>query len=140
VKIFVVDASVGAKWLFEENHSADSLRLLNEDHLLHAPDIFLLELDSLLTKRIRRGEINAREGRTFRAAWRRFPVHLHPFSPLLDPAFEIAARTGCSLYDCLYVSLASLLGGVWVTADRRLYDGMAAGPFAPHLLWVSDIP
>jgi predicted nucleic acid-binding protein len=58
---------------------------------------------------------------------------------LLDSAYEIANQTRQSIYDCLYVSLARLLNGQMVTADRRIYDGLADGLFAEHGVWVQDI-
>jgi predicted nucleic acid-binding protein len=43
------------------------------------------------------------------------------------------------VYDSLYVALAMLLGAPMVTADRRLYDALAAGPFAKYVAWVEDL-
>ncbi len=139
MSVCVVDASVAAKWLFEEAHAEEAHRLFDGPHDLHAPDFFLIEVDNIVCKRIRRSLIGAEEGRELRADLRRFPVELHAFSGLLDPAFEIANRTRRSLYDCLYVALAELLGGRVVTADRRLYEGLAGGPFAKHMSWVDDV-
>jgi len=138
MNLYVVDASVAAKWFFEEIHAEASQQLLEDRYYLHAPDFFLMEIDSLLCKRIRRKEINEREGQKIRAALRQFPIQYHPFQNMLDLAYEIANRTGHSVYDCLYIALAALLQGQMVTADRRLYDGLAHGPFARYVRWVSE--
>ncbi len=58
MSIFVVDASVAAKWFFDEPLSAEAARLLDVSHGLHAPDFFSLEIDSILCKKMRRGEIS----------------------------------------------------------------------------------
>ena len=136
---FVVDASVAAKWLFEEAHTEEALRLLDGRNRLHAPDFLLIEVDNIICKRIRRGKIGEDGGREARAGLRRFPVQHHASQGLLDPAYEIANRTRRSLYDCLYLALAVMLDMRMVTADRRLYDGLADGPFAKHVMWVENV-
>ncbi len=139
MSVFVVDASVVAKWFFPESHTENSLRLLADRNRLHAPDFLFAELDNVVCKRIRRGEINRVEGDRIREALRRFPIQTHSFLALLDPGYEIAVRSGRSVYDCLYVALAVLLDGKMVTADRRLHDGLAAGPLSKNLLWIEEL-
>ncbi len=136
---FVVDASVAAKWFVEEEHADSALSVLSERNQLHVPDFFFLEMDNVFCKWIRRGIISATDGADLREAVRRQPVRQHPFALLLDSAFAMANQTGCGLYDCLYVALAVLLDGRMVTADRRLYDGLAGGPFAEHVAWVENV-
>ena len=138
--IAIVDASVAAKWFFEEVHTEAALRLLDPRHRLYAPDFFLVEVDNVVCKRVRRDECSVAEGRKVRAALRQVPVQTHPAVALLDPAYEIAIRTDQNLYDCLYVALAMLVKGRMVTADRRFYEALAAGPLAKHRLWVEDLP
>ena len=107
---------------------------------MHVPDFCLVEIDSILWKWIRRGEISEAEAQRVRAALRSLPIKTHPATTLLDPAFEMANRTGRSVYDCLYLALAGLLGIPLVTADQRLYRGLAGGPFAQHVVWIADVP
>ena len=139
MSIYVVDASVAAKWFFEEEHTDTAAAMLDADNQLHAPDLFLLEMDNLFCKRIRRREISLPEGDAARALLRELPVSLYPFSSLLEPAWAVANETGCSLYDCLYVALAALLQAPMVTADRRLYEALADDRFAQLALWVEDL-
>ncbi|MCX5671625.1 MAG: type II toxin-antitoxin system VapC family toxin [Planctomycetota bacterium] len=136
---YVVDASVAAKWFFAEVHGEEALRLLEPRHRLYAPDFLLVEFDNMVWKRVRRREIAAAEGRKVRAALRLVPIQTHPSGSLLDSAYELAVRTNCSIYDCLYVALAMRIEGRMVTADRRLYDALAPGPFAKYLAWVEDL-
>ncbi len=139
MSVYVVDASVAAQWFLEEASSNAAVRLLKDGHWLHAPDFLLIEIDSVISKRIRRKEISEKEGRRVRTAFRQFPIQCHNFLSLLDPAYEIAISTSQAIYDCLYVALAARLDAPMVTADRRLYAGLANGPFARYLLWVQDI-
>lgn len=139
MSVCVVDASVAAKWFIEEEHADAALSVLIGPDELHAPDFFLLEMDNVFCKWIRRGVVSVTDGRDLREALRRYPIQMHPFSSLLDSAFRIANETRRHLYDCLYVALATHLGGQVVTADRRLYEGLAGGPFAKHVSWVEDM-
>ncbi|MEW5947056.1 MAG: type II toxin-antitoxin system VapC family toxin [bacterium] len=134
----VVDASVAAKWFTGEELAEEALRVLDERYSLHAPDFFLLEMDSLICKWIRLGVINDSEGGDTRKAVRRVPIRLHSYFSFQDSAYHIAVQTHQSIYDCLYVALAVFIGGRMVTADRRLFKGFAAGPLEKYLLWIED--
>src|SRR5438034_749394 len=65
-------------------------------------------------------------------------MELHSLTPLLKPAFEIAAATGRTVYDSVSLALAIALGCRLVTADKKLYNALRAGPFAEDVLWVAD--
>lgn len=139
MSVLVIDASVAAKWFTEEEHAEEALRLLGGENPLHAPDFFVLEMDSILCKWMRRGIISEDDAELVRATLREIPIQKHPFAPLQDSAYTIASQTGQSVYDCLYVALAALLKGRMLTADRRLYDGLRNGPFEKHLIWIEDL-
>jgi predicted nucleic acid-binding protein len=136
---YVIDASVAAKWFTQEEYTTDATRLLTGQHELHAPDFFMLEMDSIICKWVRRGIITEADGSAARSTLAQLPIEKHPFVPLRDAAYSLANRTGRSVYDCLYVALASLLNTAMVTADRRLYNALAAGPFERHVAWIEDV-
>lgn len=138
MSVLVVDASVAAKWFFDEAHSEAAHCVLDDRHFLHAPDLVLLEVDNVVCKRIRRREITMAEGAKIRATLRRMPIVRHGFEGLLDVGYAIANETGRSLYDCVYVALAELLDGVVVTADRRLREGVSRSLFAGRVVWVEE--
>lgn len=139
MSIYVVDASVAAKWFTDEEHGEAALSLLDKKNRLHAPDFLLLEMDSIIGKWARRGTVSPAEGEEIRDALRSYPIQMHPFTLVLDTAFAIAGQTGQSIYDCLYVALAAILKGRMVTADYRLYQGLKDGPLAKHVVWVGDL-
>jgi len=138
VSVFIVDASVAAKWFVDEEYAQAALNMLEKSNQLHAPDFMLLEIDSIVSKWVRRGVVTPAEGSEIRDALRRYPIQFHPFTTFLDSAFAIAIQTGQSVYDCLYITLASLLEAKMVTADRRLIEGLANGPFAKYVMWIED--
>ena len=133
----MVDASVAAKWFFDEVHSADALRFLTPANQLHAPDFVLLELDSLVCKRIRRSEITELEGTDLRKAFRALAIQLVPSAHVVDAGYEIAVETGRSLCDCLYLALAVAIDSTVVTADRRFHDALTGTDLEPYLTWVA---
>lgn len=138
---YVVDASVAVKWFFNEPLSEEASRLLEPYHVLHVPDFFALEIDSVLCKKNRRGEISEEETMEIRSALGSFPLQRHPFKMMTDPAFELAVQTQSSPYDCLYLVLAIVLGAKMVTADRRFYDNISKSRLtAENLCWVADLP
>ena len=61
MNVYVVDASVAVKWLVEEPGSDAATRVLEGEHELHAPQLLLYELDSVLCKWIRSGIITKPE-------------------------------------------------------------------------------
>lgn len=134
----VVDASVMAKWVVSEEHTADAWRVLVRDESLHAPDFALLEIDSVLCRRLRRRLLTMLQARGARHLLERFPVSYVPAEQFRDDAFDLAAGTSRSPYDCLYLALALRLDGRLVTADRRFYDAIAAGPHSDSILWIED--
>lgn len=139
MNVFVVDASVAAKWFLEEDFSAEAERLLQPEFYLHVPEFLYLELDHVLCKRIRRGELTAEEAEEVRAMLSYFPLHRHPTSLLQDAAFALASSIGRGIYDCLYLILARFLGTKMLTADRRFLEALAHEPLARHLCWIGDL-
>jgi len=139
VSVLVVDASVAAKWYLEEAHTDAARRVLRPEHELHVPDFFFLEMDNVFCKHLRRGDISQQHAADSRAAVRRVPMQVWPFGGLRNAAYSMATRTGQSVYDCLYLALAALVGGRVVTADGSLRRAVADGPLADHVLWVEDV-
>lgn len=140
-RIAVVDTSVVAKWFFDEPHALQAHRLLGDEWELHAPDFLDLELDHVVAKRYRRGELSHEEGARVRAAFAEFPIHRHRSHPLRDDAFELACHHRRGIYDALFVAVALGLGAKLITADRRLHDALADQPVVGDaLLWIEDLP
>jgi predicted nucleic acid-binding protein len=136
---YVIDASVAAKWFFNEEHSDSARRALSEENRLHAPDLVLLEMDSLLCKRLRRSEITSAEASEIRKVFHKLPIQKHHFVTLLDPAYEIANQVGCSIYDAVYLALAVLLKAGIATADGKLFKPLKKSAFADFAVWVDDL-
>jgi predicted nucleic acid-binding protein len=140
LSLYVIDASVAAKWFLPEQLSEAAIPLRKKEHELYVPGFFFLEMHNLLLKRIRRKEISNHTADLIRKDLRQHPFLIHSDRTLQDIAYPIAHKSGCSFYDGLYLALAIHLGSKMVTADRRLYNGLAHGPFLKNILWVEDLP
>jgi predicted nucleic acid-binding protein len=137
----VVDASVVIKWHVTEIHSDAAQRLLADDGpALHVPDLMFPEVGNILWKKIRRGELTEEQARGIAHLVVAAPLEVHPSAPLMEAAFEIATRTGRTVYDSLYVALAVRLDCRLVTADERLRNALKEGPLGDYILWVEDDP
>lgn len=139
MSVYVVDASVVAKWFIKEEASESALSILGDNNRLFAPDFMYLEMDNILCKRIRRGSLTFDEAKNIQTTLRSYPVQIRTFWLIMDSAFSIANQTGRSFYDCLYIALAVHLDGQMVTADRKLYEGLMEGPFGEYIKWVKDL-
>ena len=135
----VVDASIAVKWYVPEIHSTEAERLLDRANELHAPDLIVPEVGSIIWKKFRRGELTERQGRMIVAAFLDVPVLKYPTTSLLKPAFEGAVRTALTVYDWTYLALALSLDCQMVTADQKFYKTLRGGPLAASLLWIADI-
>jgi predicted nucleic acid-binding protein len=137
---YVVDASVVLKWFVPEIHSEAAVRLQDSTHRLHAPAFLLLELGSVVAKKIRRGELSREEGEAILKNLWNVPLQRHPDERLFRSAYALALETRRSLYDCLYLALAGVLDSSVVTADRKFHTALSNGPYRHRILWVEDLP
>ena len=136
MSLFVVDASVVAKWFVPERHSDDAARLLDDQHELASPDLMWAEIGNVLWKKSRAGQVTGQEAARIIRALDDFPVTVFPSRLVLEGALEIALGTGRSVYDSVYLALAIALDCRLVTADERLANALADGPLGRHVLWV----
>ncbi len=137
----IIDASVAIKWFIPEPHwqQADKLRRLDTCDF-HAPDFLLLELTSVLTKKVHRGELTRDDANVIQQLLPNMPLQLHPWQSLLIDASQIALLTHRAVYDCLYLQLARLLDGRMVTADGKLFRALQDDPqWREHLLWIEAL-
>lgn len=122
---FVVDASVVVKWFVPEVHSDVAHRLLGHSHTYFAPDLLFAETSNTVSKKVRRGELTAKEGEQLIAAIGRSAVDAIPSRTLANDAYRLAVATDRTVYDCLYLALAVRLNTRMLTADTRFVAGLA---------------
>jgi predicted nucleic acid-binding protein len=130
---YVVDASVAAKWYFEEEHSAEAARLLAEDTFdLLAPDFIRLEV-AAAWKRVIRAEIEPEKAEEILRELGNVPIELVPTVDLVASALTIALQVRRTVYDSIYLAHAIQSGAPLLTGDRKLFEALKDGTaFSPH--------
>lgn len=133
MRSLVIDASIAAKWILpaaSEPLKAEALRLLddygagNVDFVV--PDIFWAECGSIIWKAVRRQRLPQLDAEQSLELMMRREFPTVPTKTLLPDATRIAFDFGCSVYDSLYVALASKSKKQLITADERLANALAA--------------
>lgn len=131
--VFVLDASVAAKWFL----SAKDERLTGEALALYSkfmqgevrfivPDLFWVELASAFWKAIRLGRLDKTSAQEALSKLRKCDLPAFSAMDLLEKAFQIATAFDRSVYDSLYVALAVQAKAQLITADERLANALAA--------------
>ena len=116
----VVDASVAAKWILQENDSARaaSIRTTGEDFI--APSLVFAEIANAIWKAVLRGDIPARNaGEGLHLALGHFQ-QVVPLEDLNAEAIKLATDLRHPVYDCYYLALAQRENVAIVTADEDM--------------------
>lgn len=121
----VLDASVIAKWLFDEIDSDKARALYSKARAnrvsLIAPQILAAEIGSVLFVRVRRQLLEAGEATLLYSRFELACPALHDISSLMPAALRLALQHRHSVYDSLYVALAGKERCDLVTADEKLH-------------------
>ena len=142
----VVDASVAAKWVVEEEHSARAATMLSYD-ALHAPAHWRAEAANVLWAKVFRGDLTGPDAEERLGVLMRADIIETDIVKLMPDAFAIALTSMVTVYDALYVALAASRHIPFVTADERLIrppsgpDGCngAMGGFSRRLTTLSKV-
>jgi predicted nucleic acid-binding protein len=129
----VVDASVAAKWFFEEPGHSEARGLLDRNEAIIAPSLVLLELGNTAWKRYRRGEITPAGALEVVHLAARVFTELFDIEALAPQAAELAVEFNHPIYDCLYLALARRERLALLTADRKLAAVTARAGVDAHL-------
>lgn len=126
----VVDASVGLKWILEENdsHLAHALAMGEEELLV--PDFWLHEACNVMWLQVHRRLLTPEEAREGLSLLRAL-VEPTPTGELAlhDVALDIALAIDHSPYDTLYIAFAIAMGArAVVVADGAFSRNMRAHP------------
>ena len=138
---YVVDASVAVKWFVTEAFSEESVRLLNDDITLIAPELLFAEVANALWALCRRGDIGpvdfAEATDTLKGAPIAVPASMRQ---LAAAAGRLATDLDHPVYDCFYLALAIQEQYPVVTADARFHDKVRAHPYlSDRVRHVADV-
>jgi predicted nucleic acid-binding protein len=135
---YVLDASVALRWVLPHPLSAKALQLrddhCNQIHELLAPDLFMDEVASALTKAERQKIIAVGQAPALYVKVMNAPPVLLPHVHLITRAIDISSQTRSAFYDCVYVALAETENCECVTADDKMVNNLQRQfPFVRHL-------
>lgn len=125
--IFVVDASISASWLFEDEDEPLATKVFAQLDRVDAivPQLWHFEMRNILLVARRRQRLTAAAFRARLAALPDLPL-LTDDQPDLDAVLSLAERHSLSFYDALYLELAQRRSAVLASLDRVLCLAAAA--------------
>jgi predicted nucleic acid-binding protein len=130
---FVTDVSVAAKWVLRgpEEHFVPQarellLQLVKGEIQFIVPDLFWVELGNVLWKAVRSGRCTQVAAESGIREVKEQGLITAPSYVLVEAALDIAIRFNRTVYDSIYVALASKNGAQLITADERLANSLAA--------------
>jgi predicted nucleic acid-binding protein len=142
----VVDTNVVVKWYLTEELEEEALVVLGAgergDVTLLAPDSVEPEFWNVLWQRHRKGELEFDEVLDYWDVFEELPLLFAEVLMLMPLAAEIAADSGCIIYDALFVALAESEDTVVVTADEKLLRALEGTSYAArgvHLKHAADV-
>jgi predicted nucleic acid-binding protein len=140
--IAVVDASVGAKWLFPTEERADVALDLLQDCLigtirLQVPPLFRAEVGNVVRQRMRREGVSLGDAEWLIDRLLGLPVTIAEPDGLVKRALVLATQYDLpAIYDAHYLALAEFAGCDLWTDDRRLLRHVDGG--FPALRWIGE--
>jgi predicted nucleic acid-binding protein len=137
----VVDSSVLVKSeLTTEIYANEAHELFHDWNAgvldVHATDLLPSEIGSVFLRALRRGRTSEERAQASIQALLKLPYQLHPSTPLVTRAFEIAYRYDQRIYDCFSVALAEREGMSFWTSDERLCNALQA--HLPFIRFIAD--
>lgn len=118
----IIDASVAVKWFIEEESSESAVNVLNEiqnhPENFFVPDFFFIEILSVLSR------INKNEKAVKQYLTDLEDLGLSRISAsheVIQKACFYAIKYELSAYDSVYISCAELVGGLWLTVDKKTH-------------------
>ncbi len=125
--MLVVDASVLATALADDDVDGDRARSRLRGEVLTAPDLVDLEVTSVLRGRLAGGYVDTRRAELALGDLLDLPLRRVPARALLPRSWQL--RDNLTVYDAAYVALAEAIDAILLTADARLAE--APGPRCP---------
>ncbi|PWN06456.1 type II toxin-antitoxin system VapC family toxin [Rhodohalobacter mucosus] len=126
----VIDACVAIKWFLPEEKHEEAGILLSSYNSLIAPDLFFIEFDAIVTKKVRQRLVEQNDADTMVQEIRKLPFEVIPYSMISRLAFDLSSTLPITLYDACYLSVAIEFNQTVTTADMRFYRGIKQTPFA----------
>jgi len=133
MSIPVVDACVAIKWFLPEKNYQKAGEILSNHNNLFAPDLFLIEMDSIITKKVRQRLVETDDAYRIYDELRNVPIQIIPYSLIGKLAFDLSVALPITQYDACYLAVAIEYGEKVISADMRFVNGMKGTPFEKYV-------
>jgi predicted nucleic acid-binding protein len=133
MRIPVIDACVAIKWFLPEENYTEAGEILSKHNRLIAPDLFQIELDSIITKKVRQRLIETEDAYRMYSEIRNIPIQIIPYSLIGQLAFDLSVALPITQYDACYLAVAIEFNQKVITADMRFVRGMKGTPFEHYV-------
>jgi predicted nucleic acid-binding protein len=117
--VIVVDTNVVARFVLRGTDSETADRVLERDSSWVGPPLLCSEIRNVLATSMRTRRISLAEARAA-AATAKSVVEVSDAGISTGAVLALADRSGCTAYDCEFVSVAVELGVPLVTSDRQI--------------------
>lgn len=107
-------------WFAREARSTLADQVLAAPGRLSSPDLLPIEFAGVLTRKVRRRELDAADVREIIRDFDAINIAYEPTSALLPEAVTLSLAGRHPLYDCIYLALAKRTGEEFATFDTRL--------------------
>ncbi|MBI4774515.1 MAG: type II toxin-antitoxin system VapC family toxin [Deltaproteobacteria bacterium] len=85
-----------------------------------APELIVVESANVINKKRKAGEISEEESRQLLLDILAMPIRLFPHRPLIQPSFDLASEYELTLYDALFLALATAQGAIVFSTDEAM--------------------
>lgn len=133
MKNCIIDASIAAKWIFYEKDSDQAEIFLKKIDTMLVPYLFLIEMSSIISKKVRKRELSISEALEKRKELEDLNFQVFSEKAILKLAFDISISLPITIYDANYLALAIKKEGKLYTSDNRLVNGLSTTIFKDYV-------
>ncbi len=135
----VIDACFAIKWFLPEEGSEAARGFFEELENFVVPDLFLIEIDNILSKKVRKRELDIPGAEEIFSIIRNLPFITIPYEKLSREVFFISTRFSITLYNACYLALAVEYNGRFYTADKRLVKGVENTAYSEFVVGLEEL-
>lgn len=123
----VLDASVVAKWFFEEEQTKIAINLLEQHKTeklkINEPMLLFFEIGNISINKLRENSNSQTDYNQNLSDLIKTQINfIEPNETTLQLTFKLAQKYKITFYDATYVALAQTLDCQFITADKKLAD------------------
>jgi hypothetical protein len=136
--LLTIDASVIAKWFFDEPFQEQAKRLIELPVHFTAPDLLIYEFASIVRKLTRQNKITPNEGTDTIKQFKELSIQYLPAKTLCQQSYIIANELDHHVYDSFYLAIPVMQNGLLVTADKVFYNKVSNSPYQNKICWIEN--